>query len=157
MAVLVYRAHAGTQLPGAPAPASAAGPPADPVGQVMLVITTVLVILAAVNAVVIAWATVLDARHLSALARSLGTTPRQLVVGLCAAQLLPALPGAVAGIPAGIGLYAAVSGGGGLAVPPVSWLAAAALGTLLALAVLTAIPARLGARQPISALLQAEH
>jgi hypothetical protein len=154
VAVLVYHAHTGVQLPGAPA--AAGGPPADPVGQVMLVITTVLVILAAVNAIVIAWAAVLDAGHLSALARTLGTTPGQLVVGLCTAQLLPALPGALIGIPAGIGLYAAVSNGGGLTIPPVSWVAAVAVGTLVAMAVLTAIPARLGTRRPVFAVLQAE-
>jgi putative ABC transport system permease protein len=154
VAVLVYHAHTSQQMPGALA--ATGGPPADPVGQVMLVITAVLIILAAINAIFITWATVLDARHPSALARALGTTPGQLTTGLSAAQLLPAIPGAIIGIPAGIGLYAAVSNGGGLTIPPTSWITAATLGTLLALAALTAIPARLGARRPISGILQAE-
>lgn len=154
VAVLVYHAHTSQQMPGALA--AVGGPSADPVGQVMLVITVVLVILAAINAIFITWATVLDARHPSALARALGTTPGQLTTGLSAAQLLPAIPGAIIGIPAGIGLYAAVSNGGGLTIPPSSWITAATLGTLLALAAFTAIPARLGARRPISGILQAE-
>jgi hypothetical protein len=116
----------------------------------------VLVILAATNAIFITWATVLDARHASALARALGTTPGQLTTGLSAAQLLPAIPGAVIGIPAGIGLYAAISNGAGLTIPPTAWIATATLGTLLAIAALTAIPARLGARRPIAGILQAE-
>ena len=98
----------------------------------------------------------LDARHPSALARALGTTPRQLTAALSAAQLLPALPGAIIGIPAGIGLYDAVSPGGPVTIPPASWTTAAVLGTMLTVAALTALPARLGARQPVSRLLQAE-
>src|SRR5215475_1813399 len=35
--------------------------------------------------------------------RALGASPRQVMVGLAAVQLLPALPGALAGIPVGIG------------------------------------------------------
>jgi putative ABC transport system permease protein len=154
VAVLAYHAHTSQQMPGALA--AVGGPPADPVGQVMLVITAVLVILAAINAIFITWATVLDARHPSALARALGTTPGQLTIGLSAAQLLPAIPGAIIGIPGGIGLYAAVSNGDGMTIPPTSWITAATLGTLLALAALTAIPARLGARRPISGILQSE-
>ena len=41
----------------------------------LLVITITLVVLAAVNAIFITWATALDARHSSALARALGATP----------------------------------------------------------------------------------
>ena len=71
-------------------------------------ITITLVALAAVNAIVITWATALDARHASALARALGATPQQVSAGLSAAQVLPALVGAILGIPGGIALFAAV-------------------------------------------------
>ena len=74
-------------------------------------LTVVLVVLAAVNAIFITWATVLDTRHPSALARALGATPQQVAAGLSAAQLLPALLGAILGIPLGIELFAAVNGG----------------------------------------------
>jgi putative ABC transport system permease protein len=123
---------------------------------VLLVITVTLVALAAVNAIFISWATVLDARHHSALSRALGATPEQVSAGLSAAQVLPALPGAILGIPAGIGLYAAVSNGGVVAIPQLSWLVAVVLGTLLVVAGLTAIPARIGARRPVAEILQSE-
>jgi ABC-type lipoprotein release transport system permease subunit len=152
VAVLIYRASHGQPPPGAPAVPG--GPPASPVSQVMLVLTIALVTLAAVNTIVTAWATVLDASYPAALARALGTSPRQLSVGLSVSQLLPALPGAIIGLPGGIGLYAAVDGGGTATVPATSWLAAVVLGTLAAVALLTAIPARLGARRPAAPVLQ---
>jgi putative ABC transport system permease protein len=69
---------------------------------------------------------------------------------------LPALPGALLGIPLGIALFKLASGGGLLAIPPAWWLAVAVLGILAGLAVLTSIPARIGARQPVAEVLQAE-
>jgi putative ABC transport system permease protein len=66
------------------------------------------------------------------------------------------VPGVLLGIPLGIGLFAAAAQGAGVVVPPASWLAAAVLGTLVAIAVLAAVPARIGARRPVSPILQAE-
>ena len=57
-----------------------------------------LVAFAAVNAIFITWATALDARHASALARALGATAREVGAGLSAAQVLPALAGAILGV-----------------------------------------------------------
>jgi hypothetical protein len=75
--------------------ASRLDPEADRANQVLLVISVILVALAAINAVFITWATVLDARHSSALARALGATPSQVSAGLSAAQILrePRHPG----------------------------------------------------------------
>jgi putative ABC transport system permease protein len=126
------------------------------VSQMMTVLTVVLVILAAVNVLVASWATALDARHPSALSRALGGTSRQVTAGLAATQVLPALPGALIGIPLGIALFALANGGGGVWVPPMSWLAVVVVGTLAAVAALTAVPARLGARQPAARILQSE-
>jgi ABC-type lipoprotein release transport system permease subunit len=132
----------------------------DPVAsrdeQMLLVITVVLVALAVLNVIFTSWATVLDARRASALTRALGATPQQVSAGLSAAQVLPALPGAILGIPLGIGLFAAANGAGVVTVPPVSWLVGAVLGTLLAVAGLTTIPARIGARRPAAEILQSE-
>jgi putative ABC transport system permease protein len=125
----------------------------DRLDQVMLVITITLVALAAVNAIFITWATALDAKHSSALARALGATPHQISTGLSAAQVLPALAGAVLGIPGGIGLLAAVDDTTSI---PLWQLLAVVPGTALAVAVLTTIPARLGARRPAAETLQAE-
>jgi ABC-type antimicrobial peptide transport system permease subunit len=124
--------------------------------QVTSVISVMLVVLAMVNAILIAWAMALDARYSSALARALGATPRQVGTALSAAQIFPALAGALLGIPGGIGLYDAAKHGGSTAVPPTSWLVAMVLGTVVVVAVLTAVPARIGARRSVAESLQAE-
>ena len=124
--------------------------------QMLLVLTVMLVTLAVLNAIFTAWATVLDTRQPSALTRALGATPQQISAGLSVAQVLPALPGALLGIPLGIALYLAADGGGLMSIPPAWWLAATVLGTLLVVAGLTAIPARIGARRPVAEILQSE-
>jgi ABC-type lipoprotein release transport system permease subunit len=127
---------------------------ADRLDQALLIITVTLLALAAVNAIFITWATALDARQSSALERALGATPHDVSAGLAAAQLLPALTGAILGIPAGLGLFAAVSDDAG--TPPLWQLVAVIPGTALVVASLTAIPVRLGARRPAAAILQSE-
>jgi ABC-type lipoprotein release transport system permease subunit len=124
--------------------------------QVLLVLTVTLVALAAVNAIFVTWATALDAKHSSALARALGATPQQVSTGLSAAQVLPALAGAVLGIAGGLALFAALDGGETMANPPLWQLLAVVPGTVLVVAALTTIPARLGARRPTAEILQAE-
>ncbi len=125
--------------------------------QVLLVITVTLVALAAVNAIFVTWATALDAKHASALARALGATPQQVSTGLSVAQVLPALVGAGLGIAGGLGLFAASGGGGdGVTGPPLWQLLAVVPVTMLVVAALTTIPARLGARRPAAQVLQAE-
>lgn len=126
------------------------------VDQVTTVLSVMLVVLAAVNAFFIAWATILDTRHAAALARALGATPGQVTVGISVAQLLPALLGALAGIPGGIGIYDAAKNGGATALPAVGWLAVMVIGTVLTVAALTALPARIGARRPVAEHLRAE-
>ncbi|MEQ4301961.1 FtsX-like permease family protein [Plantactinospora sp. B6F1] len=122
--------------------------------QALLVATLVLCLLALINAVVSTWTAVLDARQPLAVARTLGATPAQAGVGLAVAQLLPAVPGVVAGIPAGLGLVTFVSRVE-VRYPPNSWLLATALGVLLAIAALTAIPAMLATRRTVVDTLQA--
>ena len=95
-------------------------------------------------------------KRITLLARSLGATPRQVTVGLSLAQVLPALPGALLGIPLGIALFAVANSGGLLVVPPAWRLAAAVLVTVAATAVLAAVPASLGGRRPIAPVLQSE-
>ena len=133
---------------------------ADPVAirdsQVLAVLTVALVALSALNAIVTTWATVQDTRHSAALTRALGATPRQVTSGLSAAQLVAAVPGVLLGIPAGLLLYKAANGSGQLVTPPAWWLAAAAAAIVAAVLVLTAIPARAGARAPVAGVLQAE-
>jgi putative ABC transport system permease protein len=131
------------------------GARADRLNQVLLAITITLGVLAAVNAVFVTWATALDARRTSALSRALGATPQQVGAGLSAAQVLPALAGALLGIPGGLGLVALVDPDG-VTVPPLWQLLAVVPGTVLVIAALTAIPARIGARRPAAEVLRSE-
>jgi putative ABC transport system permease protein len=123
----------------------------------MLVITVMLVVLAAVNALLITWATVVDARHASALARALGATPQQVSAGLSAAQFLAVLPGSLLGIPLGIGLIEAVTGASdAYKIAPLWWYVPVILETWLVMGTLTAIPALLGSRRSTGQILRAE-
>jgi putative ABC transport system permease protein len=127
------------------------------VAQATTIVSVMLIVLAAVNAIFIAWTTALEARHPAALARALGATPEQITTGLSVAFLPSALLGALLGIPGGIGIYdVAKSGGGATTVPSALWLVAMVILTLFVIAVLTAIPTRMGARRPVAEVLQAE-
>jgi len=117
-------------------------PGADPraeIGEMLQLVTIMLVAQAAVNAICITWATALDTRHSSALARALGATPDQVSAGLAMSQLLPALAGAVLGLPGGIALAEALDDDP-VTIPPLWQLLGVVSGTVIAIAVLTAIP-----------------
>jgi putative ABC transport system permease protein len=81
---------------------------------------------------------------------------------LAAAQVLPALAGALIGVfPGGFGLFAAIiaitSGDRDRAtLPSLGQLAAVVLSTVVVVAALTAVPARLGGRRPVAETLRAE-
>jgi putative ABC transport system permease protein len=156
VAVVAFHAFADNTLSGAVA--LTAGGLSDPVinrdEQMLTIITIMLVTLAALNTLFTTWATVLDARHSAALMQALGARARQVSSGLVVAQVLAALPGAIAGIPLGVVLFKLAVKHGTL--PPVTWIAAAALATLLATAALTILPARIGTRQPVAEVLQSE-
>jgi putative ABC transport system permease protein len=156
VAVLTF--HSTVHLHSAGLAGGLGNPVVDRDEQMLTVVTVVLVALAILNAICAAWATVLDARHSSALARALGATPGQVSAGIAAAQALPAVPGVLLGIPLGILLFVVANGGGAkvTTAPPLWWLAAAVIGILVAVAALAAIPARIGARRPVSPILQAE-
>jgi putative ABC transport system permease protein len=158
VAVIAFHADVDSKLSAAPARSLTAGGLADPVvsrdEQMLAVITIMLVALAVLNALFTTWATVLDARRSSALVRALGGRRRQVSAGLVVAQVLSALPGVIVGLPLGLGLYrAAVTGG---TLPPPLWLVTTAIGTLVVLAALTVVPARIGSMQPIVEALQSE-
>jgi ABC-type lipoprotein release transport system permease subunit len=156
VAVLIYHATVHRDALRAGPYSGAADPGQARVDQVLLVVTVIMVILAAANALFTTWATVLDARRFSAIARSLGTTPRQTASSLLVTQLLPALAGALLGIPVGIALYGAVQKGGSQAGLPLVWLLFLVLGMLAAVVALTAAPASISTRQPIAQILQSE-
>jgi putative ABC transport system permease protein len=154
--VIAFHAYADNKLAGAVA--LTGGGLSNPVvnrdEQMLTIVTIMLVTLAVLNTLFTTWATVLDARHAAALMQALGARSRQISSGLVAAQVLCALPGAILGIPLGIALFELAVKHGSL--PPVTWLTAAALAVLIAMAALTIVPARLGARQPVAEILSAE-
>ncbi|RSN52001.1 FtsX-like permease family protein [Actinomadura sp. WAC 06369] len=160
VAALAMRRQVDAEDAGAAGPAfvpGAGNPVTERVGQIMLVLSLALLLLAAVNAVLTAWTTALDTSRTAALARAVGATPRQVASGLAAAQLLPASAAAVAGIPLGLLVHRAalaLGGGGAAAVDvPAPWLAAVVPGTLAAVALLAAVPARRAANRPVARIL----
>jgi len=144
VAVMTYRATWGTWR-------------ADSgVTQATTVISAMLVILAAVNVAFISWTTALEARHTAALARALGATPDQITTGLAAAQLIPALFGALLGIPGGIAFYEIPETGGPTTLPSPLWLLAMMVVILLVIATLNLVPTRIGIRRPVADALRTE-
>jgi putative ABC transport system permease protein len=126
------------------------------VSHVVYILTAILAVVAAVNILFTTWTSVIDAQRPSALARALGATPRQISAALTTAQLLPALLGACLGIPLGVGLYMLAGGHAATAAPPISSLVAVIAGTLIVVAMLTAVPAQIGARRSVTEALAAE-
>jgi putative ABC transport system permease protein len=156
VAVVAFHAYANDKLSRASALTASglSNPVVNRDEQMLSIITIMLIALAVLNAVFTTWATVLDARRASALMRALGARVRQVSAGLVVAQVISALPGAIVGVPIGLLLFKAAVHGGSL--PPAPWLAAVVVGTLLGMAVLTMVPARVGARQAVTESLQAE-
>jgi putative ABC transport system permease protein len=154
VAAITVKAHQLQQLN--PGLSSLPDPRITAINEVLGAITAVLVVLAAINAIFIATTTATDARQTLAIARALGATRNQISAGIIAAGLLAALPASILGIPAGIALVHAVGHGTRQTTPPALWLVGAVAGTLIAIAALTLIPARLSARRPIASILQAE-
>lgn len=137
-------------------PGGLTNPVVTAVSRVLVVVTVVLIILAAVNAVFMAWTTVVETRRSCALARAFGATREQVMAGLSAAQVLPAAIGALLGVPAGIGFYHLAKHGSTVVSPSLFSLVVTLVATLMVIAVLTAIPARLDARRPVTEVLQSE-
>ncbi|ETK37971.1 FtsX-like permease family protein [Microbispora sp. ATCC PTA-5024] len=125
----------------------------DQSGRLLLSVTVLAIALALVNTITMTWSTAMEARATMAVARTLGATPGQITAGLSVAQVLPALPGAVAGVILGIGVYVTV---GGASTLPIASMAGAAIATVLATAALTAVPARVAARRSVAQALSAE-
>jgi putative ABC transport system permease protein len=156
VAVLSFRTLADGALQAYGGGAGLANPVIDRDEQMLTVLTIVLVALSVLNAITATWATVLDTRHTSALSRALGATPRQVSLGQMAAQVIPAVPGAIVGVPLGILLFAAANSGNAVSWPPAGWLAAVVVGTLAAIAAIAYVPAWLGTRHSAASILQAE-
>jgi putative ABC transport system permease protein len=155
VAALAIHAGVDNKLAHLGSPGGLVNPAIPRAEQVLTVLTIALVTLAALTAIFTASATVLDARRASAVTLALGATPQQVRAGLAITQVIPALPGAILGLPLGLGLYK-VAAHGVSGLPPVLWLVAAVLGTVLAVAAITSVPARTDIRRPVAEMLHAE-
>jgi putative ABC transport system permease protein len=154
VAVLSVRAHEGA-APGV-SPRQFAIPYNPNIANtdaILSVITVVLVLLAIVNVLVITWATSVDSRKPLGIARALGATTEQLSEGLSTALLIPAVPGAIVGIPLGLLFVTAASHGSRATTPSTLWLACTCLCVVAVIAVLSAIPARIEARRSAMVVL----
>ncbi len=126
------------------------------VARATSIITVMLIVLAAVNAVFIAWSTALETRAPTTLARALGATPAQITGGPALALLLPAVFGAMLGIAGGIGIFdAARNGPGHTTLPSTLSLMAMVVSTGILVAILTCIPTRISARRPVADMIRA--
>jgi putative ABC transport system permease protein len=151
VAVLAAHTHIAQQnLQGLPDPRGAR------LDQVLLVITVTLVVLAAINVVFITWSTAMDSRRSLAVARALGASPRQVSESVAAAQVIPAIPGALLGIPTGLALYALVKSTTPMVVPTTWSLVTIVVAAILAVMGLSALPARISAHRSVVNVLQAE-
>jgi putative ABC transport system permease protein len=147
---MLHRSHTN-RVPG-----GLINPVTTSVSNVLAVVTVVLIVLAAINAIFVASATVADSRRPLAVARSMGASQEQVSAALTAAQQASALPGALLGVPFGIALIAAVSHGDASVLPPAWALLAAVLVAVTGVGALTAGQARASARQPVAEILGAE-
>ncbi len=124
------------------------------VEQATVIVSVMLIILAAVNAIFVAWATAIETRRPAALMKALGATPAQVAAGLSLAQLGPALVGALVGVAGPILPY--LRGGRLSTVVPVLPLASIVVVTLIAIGVLTALTTLAASRGQVAEALEAD-
>jgi ABC-type lipoprotein release transport system permease subunit len=129
----------------------------DQIRAIILGTAGLLLVLATINAWIVATFAARDAARNQAVLRAVGATPRQTVIALIVSQLAACAIAVAAGIPLGLGLWSLMEGGD---LPEVN-LSATSL-VLLAAAVpvvfagIVSVPARRLARQPVAPLLAYE-
>jgi putative ABC transport system permease protein len=129
----------------------------DQVRAVILATAGLLLVLATINAVIVATFAARDAASNHAVLRAVGATPRQTVTALVVSQLGACAIAVVAGIPLGLGLWSLMEGGDlpqvSVPTPALALLAAA---VPVVFAAIVSVPARLLARRPVAPLLTYE-
>ena len=129
-------------------------------GQIRAIIlgtAGLLLVLATINAWIVATFAARDAARNHAVLRAVGATPRQTVIALVVSQLAACAIAVALGIPVGLGLWSLMEGGD---LPEVSVSATSlvllAVAVPVAFALIVSVPARLLARQPVAPLLAYE-
>ena len=129
----------------------------DQVRAVILATAGLLLVLATINAIIVATFAARDAAGNHAVLRAVGATPRQTVTALVVSQLGACAIAVVVGIPLGLGLWSLMEGGD---LPQVSVstraLVLLAAAVPVVFAAIVSVPARLLARRPVAPLLTYE-
>jgi putative ABC transport system permease protein len=129
----------------------------DQIRAVILATAGLLLVLATINAIIVATFAARDAASNHAVLRAVGATPRQTVTALVVSQLSACAIAVVAGIPLGLGLWSLMEGGDlpqvSVSKPALVLLAAA---VPVVFAAIVSVPARLLARRPVAPLLTYE-
>jgi putative ABC transport system permease protein len=129
----------------------------DQIRAVIFATAALLLLLATINAIIVATFAARDAARNHAVLRAVGATPRQTVTALVVSQLGACAIAVVVGIPLGLGLWRLMEGGdlpeAGVSTPALVLLAAA---VPVAFAAIVSVPARLLARQPVAPRLTYE-
>jgi putative ABC transport system permease protein len=129
----------------------------DQIRAVIFATAALLLVLATINAIIVATFAARDAARNHAVLRAVGATPRQTMIALVVSQLGACAIAVVVGIPLGLGLWSLMEGGDlpevGVSTPSLLLLAVA---VPIAFAAIVSIPARLLARRPVAPLLTYE-
>ena len=143
--------------PGHAASDAAVGILYDQVRAVILATAGLLLVLATINAIIVATFAARDAAGNHAVLRAVGATPRQTVTALVVSQLGACAIAVVVGIPLGLGLWSLMEGGD-LPQVRVSTRALVLLAAAVPVvfAAIVSVPARLLARRPVAPLLTYE-
>jgi putative ABC transport system permease protein len=129
----------------------------DQIRAVIFATAALLLVLATINAIIVATFAARDAARNHAVLRAVGATPRQTMIALVVSQLGACAIAVVVGIPLGLGLWSLMEGGDlpevGVSTPSLLLLAVA---VPIAFAAIVSVPARLLARRPVAPLLTYE-
>jgi putative ABC transport system permease protein len=129
----------------------------DQVRAVILATAVLLLVLATINAIIVATFAARDAAPNHAVLRAVGATPRQTVTALVVSQLGACAIAVVVGIPLGLGLWSLMEGGDLPQVNvPTSALVLLAAAVPAVFAAIVSVPARLLGRRPVAPLLTYE-
>jgi putative ABC transport system permease protein len=143
--------------PGEALSASAVDNLYEQVRTIVLGTAGLLLVLATINALIIAALAARDSARNHATLRAVGATPRQTTVMLVVSQMGASLLAVALGVPLGLGLWSLMDGGDLPPVPvPTSTLLAIAAIVPLGFAALVTLPARRWAHKPPARLLTYE-
>jgi putative ABC transport system permease protein len=142
-------AGAASASPGEALSAAAVDTLYEQVRTIVLGTAGLLLVLATINALIIAALAARDSARNHATLRAVGATPRQTTATLVVSQLGASLLAVAAGLPLGLGLWSVMDGGDLPPVPvPTTTLLAIAAIVPLVFAALVTLPARHWAHQP---------